>query len=137
VGDRWVATAIAVVTGGLLAFSSGTKGVGAMTLWPMFGAVNQLLAALALLLLTVNLRRRGGWKFLVTGLPCLFVLAMTLVAMLYNEATFLRQGNRLLAVVNGAATVLAVWMAVEGLFALGAAPRNAGTPAASEEAPEV
>jgi carbon starvation protein len=114
---RWTATTIAVVTAGILAFSSGTKGVGAMKLWPMFGAVNQLLAALALLLVTVYLRKKGGLKYLVTALPCVFMLVMTAWAMVLNEKDFLAKGERLLAALNGAALLLALWVAAEGFLA--------------------
>ncbi|MBI2210207.1 MAG: carbon starvation protein A [Deltaproteobacteria bacterium] len=46
--------------------------------WSLFGTSNQLLAALTLLGLTVWLRRRKGKIFLVTLLPTLFMLVMTL-----------------------------------------------------------
>ena len=132
-GNKWIATGVAVVTGGLLAFSTGLKGAGAMTLWPMFGAVNQLLAALALLLLTLYLRRRGGVKYLVALLPCLFMLVITVWAMCVNELAFIKGvsagmetmaktgfplGKILLAFINGAALLLALWMIGEGFVAL-------------------
>jgi len=120
VGNRWLATAIAVVTAGILAFSTGEAGAGAMVLWPMFGAVNQLLAALALLLVTLYLKRKGGLKYLVTGIPCVFVLLVTTLAMFYNTVNFVSEGKRLLAGVNGAATFLALWMVLEGFVAFSA-----------------
>ena len=46
--------------------------------WSLFGTSNQLLAALTLLGLTVWLRRQKGKIFLVTLLPTLFMLVMTL-----------------------------------------------------------
>lgn len=46
--------------------------------WSLFGTSNQLLAALTLLGLTVWLRRQKGRIFLVTLLPTLFMLVMTL-----------------------------------------------------------
>lgn len=54
--------------------------------WALFGASNQLLAALTLLGVTVWLwrTRRETWVWLVTGLPCLFMYVMSswaLVAM--------------------------------------------------------
>jgi len=135
--NRWVATAVAVVSAGFLAFSTGWGGKGAMILWPMFGAVNQLLAALALLLVTLYLRRKGGLKFLVTLLPCLFMLVMTTSAMMFNEKRFVSEalalmekagapfpfGKWLLAAINGAALLLALWMVVEGFIALWRPPR--------------
>ena len=48
--------------------------------WPVFGATNQLLAALALLAVTVWLKRTGRtWAF--TGLPMAFMLVMTMTAL--------------------------------------------------------
>jgi len=130
--NRWIATAVAVVSAGVLAFSTGWSGKGAMILWPMFGAVNQLLAALALLLVTLYLRRRGGLKYLVTLLPCLFMLVMTISAMAINEKRFVGEalasmqkagaqfpfGRWLLASINGAALLLSLWMVVEGFIVL-------------------
>ena len=42
------ATLIAVLSGAFLAFSSGMSGNGALKLWPLFGALNQLLAMVGL-----------------------------------------------------------------------------------------
>ena len=118
ISNRWIATAIAVVTGGILAFSAGASGAGAMTLWPLFGALNQLLAALALLLVTLYLRTKGGLKFLVTAIPCMFMLAMTISAVCLNEIDFWQQSAWLLVFVNGAALLLSLWMVAEGFVAL-------------------
>jgi len=117
-GNRWVATAIAVVTAGALAFSTGLKGAGAMALWPMFGAVNQLLAALALLVITTYLRTKGGLKYLVTGIPCAFMLTMTMWAVIHNQVRFIAGGKWLLAVINAATLLLALWLVFEGFVAL-------------------
>ncbi|MBW7995514.1 MAG: carbon starvation protein A [Candidatus Glassbacteria bacterium] len=113
ISGRYVTTGIAVVTAAALAFASGANGTGALALWPMFGAVNQLLAALALLLITIYLRGRGGLSYLVSGLPCAFMLLMTTWAMLLNEWIFLTQRQYLLAAINAFTLVLAVWMVVE------------------------
>jgi len=125
--NRWVATAVAVVAAGALAFATGADGKGALTLWPMFGAVNQLLAALALLVITIYLRRRGGWGFLLTLGPCLFMLVLTIWAMVSNEIGFITKQvaddypaymKWTLVVVNGATLLLAVAMAVEAMITL-------------------
>jgi len=111
--NRWVATAFVVVSAGLLAFATGANGTGALKIWPMFGAANQLLAALALMVITMYLRRRRGIGYLVTGIPCLFMLLMTMWAMLYNERDFLKGSNWFLVAANAAVLLLAVWMLVE------------------------
>ena len=53
----WISTIIAVVTAALLAFSSGVSGKGALQLWPLFGALNQLLATFGLGLLSIYFLR--------------------------------------------------------------------------------
>jgi carbon starvation protein len=115
---RYTATTIAVVTAGMLAFATGADGKGALELWPMFGAVNQLLAALALLVVTIYLRDRGGWYYLLSGVPCLFMVLMTSWAMLYNEVDFIRAHQYLLAAINAVTFFLAVWMIVEAVLRL-------------------
>ncbi len=88
--NRYVATAIAVIAAAALAFGTGASGEGALMLWPMFGAVNQLLAALALLLITIYLRRRGTWGYVLTLVPCLFMLVLTVWAMVWKEVEFIQ-----------------------------------------------
>jgi len=128
--NRWLATAVAVVTAAFLAFATGADGKGALKLWPLFGAANQLLAALVLLVITLYLKSRGGLKFLVTALPCVFMLVMTLWAVLINEWNFIAKKNAMLASVNMALLALAAWIIVEavGAFAFG--------PDAAQELPE-
>lgn len=50
-------------------------------IWPVFGASNQLLAALTLLVITLWIRKMGK-KFLFTLLPMLFMVTMTLWSLL-------------------------------------------------------
>jgi carbon starvation protein len=126
VGNRYVATSIAVLSAGLLALSDApTKGLaaagqGGLILWPVFGATNQLLGGLALLVITVWLARRRvpAWA---TALPMLFMLAMTGWAIADMIAQFLRPldtGGPVkwhLVVVSGLMLALEVWIVVEGL----------------------
>jgi len=124
--NRWAATTIAVVTAGFLVFATGSDGKGALTLWPIFGAVNQLLAALALLVVTMFLRPSGKRKYLVTIIPCALMLVMTLYAVTFKEIEFIRGAlatteealatrsqNIMLASINAVIGILAVWMTVE------------------------
>jgi len=130
--NRWVATAIAVVGAGALAFGTGASGKGALTLWPMFGAVNQLLAALALLLVTIYLRRRGTWGYLLTLGPCLFMLVLTVWAMVSKEIEFVTKPvseafpayqKYILIVLNAGTLLLSLALAVEAFIHI-ARPRK-------------
>ncbi len=113
---RWVATTIAVITGAGLAFAAGANGKGALILWPLFGSVNQLLAALALLVVTMYLKKNGGLKYLVAGIPCIIMLIVTGWAMVLNEIKFCADRNILLIVIGGVVFGLAVWMTAETLI---------------------
>jgi len=115
--NRYIATAIAIISAAALAFATGADGKGALRLWPLFGAVNQLLAALALLIVTVYLRRRSCWGWLVSGIPCVLMLIMTNYAMVLNEVRFIHDGNRMLIVVNLLVQILALWMIIEAITA--------------------
>ena len=115
--NRWVATSFAVLTAAGLAFATGADGKGAMVLWPLFGSANQLLAALALLLVTLYLKRKGGLKFIVTAVPCLIMLVITNWAMVKNEMGFINKADWLLVIIGGGIFALALWMTIEALIA--------------------
>ncbi len=81
---RWTATILTLVLPAIMAFMSYTTPAGQVipvwrAIWPVFGATNQLLAGLALLAVTVWLKRTGRtWQF--TGIPMVFMVGMTLTA---------------------------------------------------------
>ncbi len=113
--NRWAATTLAVLSAAGLAFATGVNGTGALKLWPLFGAANQLLAALALLLITLYLRKKGGYKFLISGIPCLLMLVITSWAMVLNEIRFVQNKNTLLITVGGVILFLAFWVFAESI----------------------
>jgi len=108
--NKWGATAFAVLSAAVLAFSSGAGGKGALALWPLFGAVNQLLATLALLVGTVYLKGQGGLKYLITGIPFVFMGVMSLWAIIANQGYFMHQGQILLTVINSILLALAIYI---------------------------
>lgn len=113
---KYVTTFLAVGTALLLAFATGPSGNGALRLWPLFGAVNQTLAGLALIIITVYLKDRGGVKWLISGIPALFMMVMTIWALILNQGSFGNAHNTLLQVVNAIILILAVWITVEGVL---------------------
>ena len=126
---RYTATFIAVGTAMVLAFITGASGNGALILWPLFGATNQTLAALALIVAAVYLKTKGGLKWLVAGVPALFMIVMTVWALAVNQTTFLADRNAILIVMNCIILLAALWIAVEGFVAfLGADSVTAGEP---------
>lgn len=72
--NRYVATLIPVVAGGLLALSGKWN-----IIWPIFGTSNQLIAALTLLVASCWLHARKK-KFKLTFIPAVIMLIITLAA---------------------------------------------------------
>ena len=114
--NRYAATVVAVGSGLILAFATGASGTGALKLWPMFGAVNQTLAALALIIITLYLQRKGGAKWMFAGFPALFMAVMTIWAVIVNQVNFLGAHNMLLTVINICILIIAIWIVIEGLI---------------------
>ncbi|WP_281491973.1 carbon starvation CstA family protein [Desulfosarcina cetonica] len=113
---KYTATAIAVGSAMILAFATGASGKGALKLWPLFGAVNQTLAALALIIITVYLKTQGGVKWLVAGIPAIFMSVMTLWAAVLNQLQFNNAHNLLLETINAIIIAIAAWILLEGII---------------------
>jgi len=86
-GNAIVCAGLAAGAAILLAFLSD-KGKGGMILWPIFGASNQMIAAVTLLLLAVYLvrRKRPVWP---VAIPMVFVGIITLTAMVGKAVSLL------------------------------------------------
>jgi len=112
---RHPATLVAVGSALVLALAKG-GGKGGMILWPLFGTTNQLLAGLALLVITLYLVKKGK-PAIYTLLPMLFVLGMTGWAMVLNLGNLASGGNWPLTAIGGIVMVLNVWIIVEGIRA--------------------
>ncbi|MHC4130534.1 MAG: carbon starvation CstA family protein [Planctomycetota bacterium] len=114
--NRWAATTLAVMTAAALAFMTKADGKGAMTLWPLFGTANQLLASLALLVVTFYLKHKGGIKYLLTAIPCIVMLVITTWAMIQNQIRFIAGEKWHLVVIGMGIILLALWMIIEALI---------------------
>ena len=113
---RYIATFIAVISAVILAFYSG-NGKGALRLWPLFGTVNQLLAALALLVITVYLAKKGK-SLVYSGIPLIFMLIMTGWAMVLNLEKFYAKGDWFLFIIGLIVFLLEIWMVIESIVVL-------------------
>jgi len=107
---------VAVGSALILAFATGASGKGALKLWPLFGAVNQTLAALALIIITLYLKTKDGMKWIVAGVPAVFMSVMTIWALVMNQFKFGTAHNGLLQTINLIILVIAVWIVIEGLI---------------------
>lgn len=108
VKNRYASTGVTVAFGAALTFSGQS-----MSLWPIFGSANQLLAALALLTLTVWMARLKK-NFLFTLIPMIFMFAVTLSAlvMLFFSNIFVAQ-NYLLSFISLLLVVLAITLGIK------------------------
>lgn len=113
--NMYVATSFAVITAAILAFSAGTDGSGALSLWPLFGAVNQTLAALGLIIVTLYLKRKGKLYWMVSGIPAIFMSIVTVWACIINEITFIEQKSILLSTVNLIVILIVVMIIYQGV----------------------
>lgn len=114
--NRYIVTFFVVLTAAILAFATGADGKGALSLWPLFGAVNQTLAALALIIITLYLKPKGNNKWLVAGIPALFMSVITFWATIMNQNSFMSNNEILLSVVNGIIMVIVLWVTIEGII---------------------
>lgn len=73
--NRYVATGIAVAATSYLAFSGDTN-----TIWPVFGASNQLLAALTLLVVSIVLIKKKS-RYMITFIPMVFMMIVSVWAL--------------------------------------------------------
>jgi len=93
------------------------QGRGGMILWPLFGTINQLMAGLTFLVITVYLIRRNK-PTLYTTIPMAFLLLFTSAALIINLQNFLAKNNWLLLAIGTAIAILEVWFIAEGIIAI-------------------
>ena len=105
--NMYVSTAITVLIGGYLAAG------GYARIWPIFGSANQLLAALSLLAVAVWLKKTGKNYHMLT-IPMIFMLVVTLFALILLIKSNLAAGNYILVVFPVLLFVLAIVLAKEG-----------------------
>ncbi|HHH75424.1 MAG TPA: carbon starvation protein A, partial [Phycisphaerae bacterium] len=128
--NKFVATAVAVITGcGLAVFAGKAPGAGGLMLWPLFGATNQLLAGLGFLLIMLYLVRRNKpiWFLVIPAVIMLVLPAWAMLWQMFNPASgwFFNLGEKWLVFGIGAVTqILMVWIILEAILAYGNAKKQ-------------
>lgn len=100
--NRWVASSVILIFAAILGLSEGYKAI-----WPVFGASNQLVAALALIVVSsylVGVKKPAKY----TAYPAYFMLITTLAALCYQGYKFFHGGSYLLAAISVILIALAV-----------------------------
>jgi len=115
--NKFVATGIAVSIALLIAiFAGDSPGKGGMILWPLFGATNQLLAGLALMVAVFYLARRNRGVALI-AVPMFAMLLMPAWAMMFDLVeNWWPARDWVLIVFAIAVLALQFWMVLEGVF---------------------
>ncbi|SDJ10970.1 carbon starvation CstA family protein [Natribacillus halophilus] len=111
---KHVATSIAVgATLILVLLPEDERGLGGggYILWPLFGTTNQLLAGIVLMLISIWLVRKGR-NFLVSFIPMVFLIVMTIYALFTQLATEW-WGDSLLVVLGSIVLAFALWIILE------------------------
>lgn len=121
--NKYVATGVAVAAGLLVALTPGANGPGSggLILWPLFGAINQLLAGLAFLVIAFYLRRQKRPIFFMLP-PAVLMLVMPAWAMVWHmfneESGWLPTKNFLLFGFGCMILILQAMMVWEGVKVL-------------------
>lgn len=123
------ATSFAVLACLLLTFGQGSDGSGGLLIWPLFGTTNQLMAGLTLLIISVMLLKKGRAVY-YTLIPMVFLLFMTLIALIVNLKAFYLKGDYLLLGLDIIILVATILVCLECFKAL---KENWGNKAVKEE----
>ncbi len=108
VKNRFIGTAITILISALFIFS-GSSGA----IWPIFGSANQLLAALALLAVSVwlNHLKKANW---FTVIPMAFMYILSLTALVTLIIQNLEKGNYILSIIGFCLIVVSLLLGVQG-----------------------
>lgn len=115
---KYAATGVAVLSALAIAvFADKIPGKGGTLLWPLFGAMNQLLAGLAMMVTAFYLWRRSKPIWFV-AIPMIAMLILPALAMYYNifsETGYLAKQQWLLLVLGAGVLILQAWMLFEAI----------------------
>lgn len=98
--NKYVSTGVVIVLALWLALGSWTN------IWPVFGASNQLIAALVLLIASVYLLQKKQ-PSMYTLIPAAFMTITTIAALIYQMVSFFQSNNYLLFTISAVLLVLA------------------------------
>jgi carbon starvation protein len=110
--NRYLSTLFIVIVSAALAFSGKWNKI-----WPAFGASNQLVAGLALLVATSWLISHKK-VFIYTLVPAIFMLVTAIVALVWQIMSYIKNSDYILLCVSVVLVGLAIYMLFETITAL-------------------
>ncbi len=114
--NRYMATLIVLILAAAMTFHE-PGGKGALILWPLFGALNQLLAALGLAIVGLFLYRHKK-NILIAVLPMMFVLIMTIWSICMSIVSFIDEKKILLVMISGIILLLTAFLLFSSIYTL-------------------
>lgn len=109
ISNRYIGTLISIFAAWIFIISGTSK-----VIWPVFGSANQLLAALALLAISVWLAKVKR-KNLFTVIPMCFMFIITLTALITLMLKTIKSGNYILFGVACLLFIVAIILVVQGI----------------------
>ncbi|MBU1707994.1 carbon starvation protein A, partial [bacterium] len=111
--NRWIGALLTVGAAGYLGASGGYQAI-----WPLFGAANQLVAALTLIVLSaylVGVKRPR----IYTTIPAIFMLITTIGALVYSAVSYFQESKFVLGGIAVILIILAIVIAHEAGWFIG------------------
>ncbi len=106
--NKYIATLISIIPAYFIATNDALRN----ELWQTFGASNQMLAALTLMILSIYFWKKGK-NILPLIIPMIIIMMITISALVikFNQST-----TTLLYLINGTLIILIIWMVIEGII---------------------
>ena len=104
--NKYLATLLAIIPAYFITINDELRS----DLWTTFGASNQMLAALTLMIISVYFWKKKK-NVLLLILPMIIIMAITISALMIK---FNQSHNNLVLIINGTLIILILWMITEG-----------------------
>ena len=109
---RWIGTALILVIPALAVFQTINGQPAWKAIWPLFGATNQLMAALALLTFMVYLKsKKIGYAFIIPAVVVMVIMPLSALAMMawsYKPLSLLGGISSLMFLLGGFVTIMSL-----------------------------
>jgi carbon starvation protein len=115
--NRYVSAFIAIATAFALIMMRG-GGKGGLILWPLFGATNQMLACLTLIVISIYLLKTkpNNKYYLCFGIPAIFLAIITSIGIINNIQNFMFMRNYFLTTVGCILFICQIWIIIEAII---------------------